>query len=75
VRATAGPLDFVFQDSALESVSGDAKQHGGFNNVATRVKRVLTKSTLSGRETKRFQHDRHTVRVEQFLPIESYVNR
>ncbi len=45
----------------------DSKQRCRFYDISTFVECMLTKGTFSFGKAKGFEHDRHTVRLEQFL--------
>ena len=63
----SGPLDLVFDDSALERVSGDAQQACRLDDVATFVQRMLTECSLGFGKSQGFKYDRHAFRLEHFL--------
>ena len=66
-ETSSGPLDLVFDDSALERVSGDAQQACRLDDVATLVQRVLAECSLGLGKPEGFKYDRHASRLEHFL--------
>ena len=67
LEPSSGPLDLVFDDSALEGVSGDTQQACRLDDVATLVQRVLAECSLGLGKPEGFKYDRHASRLEHFL--------